>query len=63
MKENSITYGAWQKDSFQNRIRVFMMKYLIVIIFILMVIAFSVVSPSFLRVTNLRSIMVQTSML
>jgi len=63
MKENSITYGARQKDSFQNRIRVFMMKYLIVIIFILMVIAFSVVSPSFLRVTNLRSIMVQTSML
>ncbi|HQC16019.1 ABC transporter permease [Mesotoga prima] len=63
MKENSITYGARQKDSFQNRIRVFMMKYLIVIIFILMVIAFSVVSPSILRVTNLRSIMVQTSML
>ncbi|MDI9368080.1 MAG: ABC transporter permease [Thermotogota bacterium] len=63
MKENGITYDGSQRDSLQNKIRVFLMTYLIVVIFFAMVIVFSIASPSFLRVSNLRSIMVQTSML
>lgn len=44
-------------------IKTFLMKYLIVIIFFVMILIFSTVSPSFIKSSNIKSILIQTSML